>query len=690
MNIIRSIRNITLLSAAFAASIASSMARDIYPLNNDWRIFYSSEGSGDRSLNIALPHSWSLNPNTPINLSQVNYLRKLYAPSSWSDQRVFLKFYGAQNSAALFVNGHYVGEHRGGSTAFSFEITEYLEINEDNDIMVRVSSAPQSDILPTSVEHEIYGGITRDVEVIVTPQTAISPVFYGSDGVFVTTNNIHKNSVEGSVSIRFISPEECQRRLEVFIYDGSDKQVFKVAIPHAKISSEHPVGVPFEIKNADIWSPENPALYKVTAKISSVSTGKAEIEDQRDEISVTTGFRSISLAPDGRAFGAVRINEKPILIRGVSLYHDHPATALKPSKRAIEGDIRVVKDLGANAVRSAIVPHDSHLYSICDREGLMVWVDTPLARAPYLSDVAYYPTKRFEDNGISQMQEVVYQNYNHPSIIMWGLFTMLSTRGDNFIDYLHTLNDMAHNIDPTRPTVAVSNQNGDLNTISDLIVWQQDIGWRSGQLSDLSVWSEQLHSKWGGMRSGVMYGEGGCVDHQIDRSQLQLSRIQNREGWFPEVRQSAMHEEYAKQLTPDSLFWGTWSTALFDFKSPRTKLGENVEGFVSYDRTTNKDAYYLYRALWNTKQPTLHIADKRASLVGDGEMSTTLRVYASGDEAPIATIMGKKHTMTKVAPAQYILENVKIIGRTKVVVEQGGLKDEIEYIYNSPIRNVKR
>ncbi len=92
MNIIRSIRNITLLSAAFAASIASSMARDIYPLNNDWRIFYSSEGSGDRSLNIALPHSWSLNPNTPINLSQVNYLRKLYAPSSWSDQRVFLKF----------------------------------------------------------------------------------------------------------------------------------------------------------------------------------------------------------------------------------------------------------------------------------------------------------------------------------------------------------------------------------------------------------------------------------------------------------------------------------------------------------------------------------------------------------------------------------------------------------------------
>ncbi len=681
----------TLFTIAALLLLTSSKlcAREVLPLNDDWRLFSASEGSGDRARNISLPFSWSLERNTPVKHTSTNFLRTLFIPARWSERRIFLKFGAVATAADLFVNGRYIGEHRGGATAFTFEITDHVDFGQSNIVVLRVTSIPGNDILPTSTEIEQYGGIYRDVELIATAQSAISPTFYGSDGLFVATREINDDTVLGEVTVRFISDKVVERGAQLTIADdASGEVIFSRSIEKLVVDEAKPAVIPFSLVGAKLWSPDSPNLYRVTLKLNSPTSEP----EQGDEVSVRTGFRTIAFAPDGSIKGALFINNETTLLRGVSLYHDHPILGAELNEESFTEDLNTIEDLGANALRSAIVPHDRALYDLCDERGVMVWIDTPFSRSPYLSDISYFPTERFRENGMQQLREIVYQNYNHPSVVMWGLFSLLSTRGDAADGFIRQLNDEAHRIDVTRPTVALSNQNGVMNTIPDLIVWRQKIGWDNGQLSDIGVWRDLLHQNWSHLRSGVLYGEEGSTDHQVDRSEIGVVRSRKRDAWFPEVRMSAMHEEYAAQLQSDSLFWGKWLNSLYDFKAPRSLLGENVSGVVSFDRKSRKDAYFLYRALWNRDEPTLHIADKRARMLGMGDSLITMRVYSSNDSiAPIATINGEREEqMRRVAPSQYVLDNLSVRRRANVVVTQGDMSDSVEFIYGSPLRTPER
>lgn len=669
-------RKAALLLTTIIMTCVSVSARDVLSLNENWRIFSTADGSGDQALNISLPDSWDANSNYSTNLTNANYLRTINVPPRWRDRRIYIRFYGVESVADLFVNGNHVGEHRGGATAFTYEITKYLKYGEDNTLMVMVSSSPRNDVLPTSVEHKIYGGINRNVELIITPKCSISPTFYGSDGVFVATKSVDGGDVKGEVKVYLSTLIPCERSINLTIENEMGETLFEKRVDKVKIDGKTPMTIPFEIKDAEVWSPTNPALHRVT-----VSMIDGEITDK---VSVVTGFRTISVDPNPRAKGALLINGEPFLMRGVSLYHDHPSGGGRMSDKSIIEDMQFVEELGANAIRSAVVPHDPSLYNLCDRSGVVVWVDTPLSRAQFLTDVAYYPTESFEQNGIKQMKEVIYQNYNHPSIVMWGLFSLLRTQGDNVVGYLEQLNKVAKSADPSRPTVALSNQNGAINDVSDLIVWQQKMGWDRGKLSDIGIWSNQLHNKWAKFRSGVAYGEGGSIAHQIERSEIEEDKAYNREGWFPEVRQSEMHETYAANLAADSLFWGVWLTSMFDYKAPRTHLGEKTTGLVTFDRDNRKDAFYLYRAMWNKGIETLHIADKRSRILQDSLY--TLRVYSSNDDAPVAHVDGGSFEMESVAPSQFVLRDIPITRRRQILVVQGDLRDSITLLYDSPLR----
>lgn len=691
MRLRNTIAAICSLLIVLSLSVESVEARESYNLNGGWRLFASVEGRGDRARNIALPYSWSIEGSAPVSLTSTNFLRTLYLPDRYNNSRIYLKFNGVNSIANLYVNGEYVGEHRGGSAAFIFDITDQAKIGETNMILLRVSSVPRNDIMPTSVEHEMYGGVFRDVELIVTPQVAINPNVYGADGVFVTTRSVAGGVVKGDVKVHFVAPSPADRRVTLTITDQSGKEVFKDIHAKSSINPKNVMTLPFEVSGASLWSIDDPALYDVKVSLGSVESAGGSVLNQRDEVVVRTGFRTVAVAPDGRAKGIVRVNGVPTLMRGVSLYHDAPATVGVLSKKLHREQLEVVQDLGANSVRSAIMQHDKALYSLCDSLGVMAWVELPFTRSQYLSDAAYFATTEFEQNGVQQLREMIYQNYNHPSVVMWGIFSQISDRQSGVLDYAKKLNGESKRIDPLRPTVALSNKDGQINTITDLVAWRQNIGWDNGFLNDISLWSNQIHSpRWSHLRSAVMYGAPGSVDHQIDRSEIEKCREQRLDGWYPEVRQSEMHEAYAKHIASDSLFWGVWHTTLFDFKAPRAILGENVDGLVSFDREDKKDAYYLYRALWNSDSPTLHIADKRARMVGDGSSRITLRVYASGDEEPVARVNGVEHQMKKVAPAQFILEGVEVNRSTKVVVTQGKLSDSVEFIYDSPLRNQRR
>ena len=648
-----------LITFIFAIVAFAAQAREVYSLNNDWQFFYKHDMSSDNARVVSLPHTWNLDAlagqGTYLQTT-ANYSRSIFVPAEWSGKRLFIKFHGVQSIADLFVNGHHVGEHRGGWTAFTFEITKHLEYGKNNSLVVVVNNAYQNDILPTSSDENLYGGIYRDVELIVTEPTTISPLYYGTDGVLVHQNHITNNSVSATVSVwvTALYDKACDLALTVRAPTGD---VVLSRYIKSRVEPGKPIDIPITLEEPLLWYPNEPNLYTITVGIGT---------HEEDEVSVTTGFRRI----DSSASEGLKINGERIAVRGVALHHDRAAVGNALRTRHYDEDLEQIRDIGANAIRSVTAPHSQYLYDRCDENGTLVWIDLPFSRAPYLSDVFYYATPNFRDNGLQQLREIVMQNYNHPSVVMWGIYSLVWMRGDNVLEYVRQLNSTAKSLDPTRPTVACSNQDGDINFVTDLIVWQQSLGWERGVIDDLKLWSEKLHSDWGHLRSAVAYGEGGSIDQQSNQ-ELQSGNIDQR--WMPEQWHTALHEGYAKILEQDNQFWGIWINNMYEFGSIRHNEGINRTGLITFDHKDKKDAYYLYRAMWNKTSPTLHITEKRRNIRQDSLQQ--VKVYSSEREMPILLVNKDTVELQEVAPHIFQADSIPMAQRTQVVVKAGKDQD---------------
>ena len=639
------------------AICASTQAREVFPLNEGWRFFFKSENSSDNARHVTLPHTWDTDTGgTGYFLeTTANYQNDMYIPAEWATKRLFVKFYGVQSVADVFVNGYYVGGHKGGGTAFALEITDKIRFGSDNALLVVVSNNYCDDVLPTSTDMNLYGGIYREAELILTEKTAVSPLYLGSDGILVHQNSVGDERVEGEAEIHLVTGGEnsCVLTLDITAPDGS--RVFSKR-QKTRIDGK-PVTIPFSVADTQSWGPANPALYRV-----SVSIGDATVTDS---VAVRTGFRSIVATPAG----GFAVNGSRIPIHGVTLYHDNAISGGALIAPDYEADLGHIRTLGANALRSAVMPHAQYLYDRCDELGMLVWVDAPFHRSSFLGDVAYYATPQFEQNGLQQLQEIIAQNYNHPSVVMWGIFSRLWTRGNDVTPYLGKLNAAAHALDPSRPTVACSDQDGNINFITDLIVWRQDVGWRKGTTDDVTVWRDQLQKGWSHLRSGICYGGSGFIGHKSYTAQAAP-----RANWMPEERQTHFHEQYAKNLQNDSLFWGTWINNMFDYGSVRRPYGVNGAGLVTIDRRERKDAFYLYKALWNKEEPTLHITDKRRTL-RDGERQA-FHIYSSAG-APTLLAGADTLAVTEYATCQYRTDSVSLRGTVEIKAIAGPLRDSV-------------
>lgn len=658
-------RLITLLLLLALASEAG--AREVFPLNEGWRFFFKSENSSDNARHVSLPHSWDTDPTAEGDFLETtgNYLNTLYIPTEWESKRLFVKFYGAQSVADLFVNGRHAGMHRGGATAFVIEITDKVRFGADNTLLMTVSNASCGDVLPTSTDMNRYGGLYREAELILTERTAVSPLYLGTEGVLIHPGEVSAAKAEGEAEIHLVSRDggPCTVTLDIAAPDG--RRVFTRR--HRVRPDGKPVVIPFAVEKPALWSPSTPDLYTVT-----VSLGE-EGEAPTDCVTVRTGFRTIAVDTQN----GLQINGEHIGVRGVTLYHDNAVSGGTLTAADIDADLRQIADLGANALRSAVMPHCRHLYDRCDEQGLLVWIDAPLHRV-FLSDMAYYATPAFEQNGMEQLREIVAQHLNHPSVVMWGIFSRLWTRGDDPTLFIRRLNEAAHALDPSRPTVACSDQNGDINFVTDLVVWQQNVGWDRGSTDDVTLWRDRLRQNWSHLRSGVAYGGNGIPGHTCYTSQNEP-----RSNWLPEERQTRFHEEYARNLQNDSLFWGVWINNMFDYGSARRPYGLNCEGLVTLDRRTCKDAYYLYRALWNGSSPTLRIAEKRSRL-RDCERQA-FRIYSSAG-TPLLLVGADTVAVTEYAACHYRSDTVTVQGRVDVRVSAGALRDSVTLLVGNILR----
>lgn len=621
-------------------------AREVFPLNTGWKFFYGDAISSDLARQVTLPHVWNTDGNQSKTLG--NYMRSLDAPSKWQGRRVFIRFYGAASVATLSVNGRYVGSHRGASTAFTFEITDYLRYGIPNLLRVQVDNAQHHDIFPLSQKLNRYGGLHRRVEVIVTDRVAISPLHYSTDGVFVTPSKVSSDEVEGNVTVHLTTDRRDQNAtLQMAILSPDLDTVFIDNI-RTKIDGKNnqaTIDVPFKVSNARLWGADEgeQPLYTVVTKLSA--------GNHRDSLAIRTGFRSISLGDDHQ----LRINDRPQRVHGVALYGDYAGVGSALLPHHVAQDMDLIEEMGANMVRMVTAPAAPEYFDECDRRGIGIWCDMPLSSASFLADIPFTASPELAANGRQQLREIIAQNYNRPSVILWGIFSKLSVQGDDPRPYIRELNTLAHKLDPSRPTVAVSNQNGDINFITDLIVWHQNLGWTSGDVQDVQVWKEQLREGWSNLRSGLTYSAGGSPQHQDSLTvRPRLDR-----NWHPERWQTIFHESYRRTAGGDALFWGVVAGNMFDFGSTRQAHidGNNINdhGLVTYDRAIRKDAFYIYKAGWNRNQPFVHVAEKRWQVRENPEQ--TIRAYSNQQQLELF-VNGVSRGMMESADGIFIWEKV--------------------------------
>lgn len=646
----------------------STQARDIYSLNRGWTFFTGQATVVEQGVEVNLPHTWNndaISGKSDYYRGIGNYSRTIDIPSTWSRRRLFVRVLGANTVTDLFVNGRYVGEHRGGSSAFTFEITDFVRFGSGNDLRLVVNNAPRLDVMPTAGEANCYGGLYRGVELIVTDVYTVSPLVDGSDGVWIIQQKVSSDRVEAEAHISLTGSTRIpsQSRVELKVYDADDVAVTD-NIVDIDANNETLVKIPFVIEHPTLWQGTvNPYQYRVDVKLTA---GDRIV----DSLSVATGFRTCAVdSKRGFLLNGVRYP-----LRGVVLHRDRMMFGSAMTPLQIEEDFRLLTQMGANAVRVAGGQHSEYFYSLCDDAGIIVWSEIPFMGQAYFTDSQYINTEAFRADGVKQLHEMVMQLYNHPSVAFWGLFSNLSYRGDDPTDYVRTLNTEVKSIDPSRVTVAVSNQDGELNFITDAIVFDHSFGWKSGSPDDVGIWAERFHKQWNNLCAGITYAAGGSIFQQDGK----LERPKVEGSWHPEGWQTYFHERYLDKIGADSLLFGIFVGNLFDYGAVGRTWGEgkgtNDCGLVTFDRKDCKDAYFLYKARWSDDEPFVHIVGRRYE--SRAERMQTIKVYSN--QAEVELVLNDFPVSTKTSVnGMFVWPNVELnTGINRIEVRSGWATDK--------------
>lgn len=585
------------------AALPVRAEREVYDLNGGW-MFYTYDQAD--SVSVELPHTWNdvdaLAGRADYYRGAGQYVKSIYVPTQWQGRRVFIRFYGANTVADLLVNGRYVGQHRGGNNAFEFELTDLLNYGERNLLWVTVSNAFRTDVLPTSEAENVYGGLYRRAEIEVTGPTVIGFDGWGDLGVRMQPRKVNAGQASGQalVAVNALHNATCQ--IGVTIRDDRDSVVWCTVERHKVDEGVSEVAVPFTVEHPRLWQgTEDPYLYRVTVSLAD--------GERVDSVSFRTGFRTFAVDAE-KGFS---LNGQPYPLRGVVLWRDQAVYGPVFTESQLRRDVALIREMGANAVRVAGGSHAREFYDLCDEAGLVVLTDGPLIGTTRLDRRGYYNAEAFRANGLRQLQEAIRQLGNHPSICFWGLFADPKMIGDDPRPFIEALQAEARRLDPSRLTAGVSNQDGDVNTLTDLIVWNHSFGWTLGQPEDIAIWRDQLHSDpvWKRMKSAVSYRAGGSPYQYADR----LQWPDPSRSWHPENWQSHVHEVHYEALAADSTFWALFVGDMFDRgdadSGTNGSRGIDDCGLVSFDRRVRKDAFWFYKANWNKSEPFVRFAGRR-------------------------------------------------------------------------------
>ena len=595
---------------AWLAALSAGAQRHEQLLNDNWQFRLGHQVERGSAVRVDLPHTWNavdaLSGRTDYKRGLGHYERRLFVPAGWEGQRLYLRFEGANSVADLFVNGRHVGQHRGGYGAFVFEITDYVDYGKANTLRVSVNNAETLDVMPLVGDFNFYGGLYRDVHLVRTGPACISLLDHGSPGVRLVQDSVSRDyaAVRALVALSNGGDAAVSAEVRLRLLDG-DREVaaqhLTLTLPaDSSIKSELPVS----LRRPHLWDGRrDPFRYR--AEVSLWRDGH-----EVDRVEQPLGLRYYRIDPDRGFF----LNGRHLPLRGVCRHQDRSEVGNALRRAHHDEDAAIMAEMGANAVRLAHYPQAEYFYDLMDRYGFIVWAEIPFVGPGGYSDEGFVNLPAFRQNGRQQLVELIRQHYNHPSIVVWGLFNELSMRGDNPVPYIEELNDLAHREDPTRPTVAASNTDGALNFVTDAMAWNRYDGWYGGTPADLGRWLDRMHAAHPDLRIAISeYGAGASLYHQQDT----LVKAVATSFWHPENWQTHYHMANWRELSARPFVWGSFIWNLFDFGAAHRhegdRVGINDKGLVTFDRRMRKDAFYFYKANWNKDEPLLYLAERRTT-----------------------------------------------------------------------------
>ena len=624
--------------------------RNIININNGWFFLKATSETpkvvaADAEV-VNLPHTWNAldgqDGGNDYFRGSCCYVKTIQKNELPAGDQIYLEINGANNSADIYVNGKHLAHHDNGYSTWRVNITE--EIQDENQISVVVDNAPTELVYPQTADFTFYGGLYRDVNVIGVDNTHFDLDYFGGKGLKVTP------VMEGT---------SAKVDVEVFVTNGKADDVFEYIMKDAEgnvVAKQKTAEKTFSyvIENAHLWhGVKDPYLY--SAEVTLIQD-----EKEADKVSARFGCRSFEIHPEN---GFI-LNGEEYPLRGVSRHQDrlNIGNALLPEHHVEDMDF--ICEMGANTIRLAHYQHDQFFYDLCDEKGMVVW-----AEIPYIS--RHMPEAN--DNTVLQMKELIVQNYNHPSIVVWGLsneITMDGAKDPDMMNQHRVLNNLVHEMDKTRPTViaciSTCGMDEEYVHIPDVVSYNHYFGWYGGSTADNGPWFDEFHAKYPSTPIGV--SEYGC-------EALNWHTSNPRQGDYTEEYQAYYHEELIKQLFTRKYIWATHVWNMFDFgadaRAEGGENGQNHKGLMTMDRKYKKDSFYAYKA-WLSDEPFVHLTSKR--YIDRVEDVTKVTVYSNQPEVELfvnGVSIGKK-----TAEDHFFRFEVPNVGETTLVAVAGECRDE--------------
>ena len=660
----------------FLSSLVYSQ-RQVRSLNTAWQ--FSSEVHAERTVNI--PHTW--NAEDPFRNGKEyfrgtgTYTKQLYAPQKWQKEQVFLKFEGSNQVTRLYVNDQLIGEHRGGYTGFTFDITKALKLGQENLLRIEVDNSHNPDIPPLDADFNFYGGIYRDLWLITTPKLHFEITGEAAGNFLIKTPEVSKNKAAVEIQMRLVNRAEESKvatvEIEIFDPQGNSVKTLKEEI---RINPGEPKEVTFEdeVGNPQLWSPSSPVLYR--AEIKLVTDGKVQ-----DFLSSRFGLRWFEVDPEKGFF----LNGEHLKLIGVNRHQDYSRLGNALPNRLHQRDFEIIREMGANFVRTAHYPQDPEVYRLCDELGLLVWSEVPV-----INDVT--ASEAYHEVALQMQREQILQFMNHPSLIIWGhmneIFIRLAFNNKmtapekqakikTSVELAKKLEQETKELDPERLTVMALHENDLYNSsgiadIPDVIGWNLYFGWYSPGLENFGKFLDEQHQRYPNRPLFISeYGPGADVRIQTTDPQ----------PWdYSEAYQLKLHRSYLNQVLARDFVFGMAAWNFADFGSSFRQDAKpyiNQKGLVNFDRS-KKDIYYYYRAKLLEK-PVIYVAGKNYEnrYVKNSDDQVEINIFSNASEVRLKAGENEYTAMTKDGIASFHISLPE--GKTKVTAKAGEISHSREF-----------